>query len=49
MPMTLSRRQFLAGSTALLGSAYYPFSWANNTSVDLPIPPLMDGSDGSPI
>ena len=49
MPMTLSRRQFLASSTALLGSAYYPFSWANSAPVNLPIPPLVEGSDGSPI
>ena len=49
MSSTLSRRQFLAGSVAMLGAGYIPDIWSKTTSTRLPIPPLVDGSQGKPI
>ena len=49
MSITVSRRQFLKYSTAILSAAYYPTSWAKITPNNLPIPPLIDGSDGAAI
>ena len=49
MPSTLSRRQFLAGSAAMLGASYIPNIWSKTTPTRLPIPPLVDGSQGRPI
>ena len=49
MSSTLSRRQFLAGSAAMLGAGYIPDIWSKTRSIRLPIPPLVDGSHGKPI
>ena len=49
MSSTLSRRQFLAGSAAMLGAGYIPDIRSKTTSTRLPIPPLVDGSQGKPI
>ena len=49
MSSTLSRRKFLAGSTVMLGAGYIPDIWSQTTSTRLPIPPLVDGSQGKPI
>ena len=49
MSLTLSRRQFLVSSTALLGASYFPYSWSKPTPVQLPIPPIVDGRQGTPI
>ena len=49
MSSTLSRRQFLAGSAAMLGASYLPDIWSKTTPTRLPIPPLVDGSQGRPI
>ena len=49
MSSTLSRRQFLAGSAAMLGAGYIPDIWSKSKSTRLPIPPLVDGSQGKPI
>ena len=47
MPLTLSRRQFLASSAAMLGASYTPNIWSKTTPTLLPIPPLVDGNEGS--
>ena len=49
MSLTLSRRQFLANSAAMLGASYIPDIWSKTTPTPLPIPPLVDGSQGRPI
>ena len=49
MSSILSRRQFLAGSAVMLGAGYIPDIWARSKSTRLPIPPLVDGSQGKPI
>ena len=49
MSLTLSRRQFLATGAALLGTSYFPYSWSKTTPTRLPIPPLVDGRQGTPI
>ena len=49
MSSTLSRRQFLAGSAAMLGAGYIPDIWSKSKSTRLPIPPLVDCSQGKPI
>ena len=49
MPSTLSRRRFLAGSAAMLGASYLPDIRSKTTPTRLPIPPLVDGSQGRPI
>ena len=49
MSVSFSRRQFLSGSSALLAASYFPYSWGKSNPVQLPIPPLVDGSLGKPI
>ena len=49
MSSALSRRQFLAGSAAMLGAGYVPGIWSRTTPTRLPIPPVVDGSRGRPI
>ncbi len=49
MSSTLSRRQFLAGSAALLGAGYIPDIRSETTPTRLPIPPLVDAGEGKPI
>ena len=49
MSLILSRRRFLACSTALCGASYFRPAWANDTRVKLPIPTLMDGTSGHPV
>ncbi len=49
MSSALSRRQFLAGSAAMLGAGYVPGIWSKTTPTRLPIPPVVDGSRGRPI
>ena len=49
MSVNFSRRQFLAGSSALLAASCIPYSWGKTTRVQLPIPPLVDGFHGKPI
>ena len=49
MSSKLSRRQFLAASAAMLSAGYIPDLWSNTASTRLPIPPLVDGSQGKPI
>ena len=48
MSLTLSRRHFLAGSAAFLGTSYLP-TWSKAKPSTLPIPPLVEGSRGAPI
>lgn len=45
----ISRRRFLAGSTALMGSGYVGAVCSKPNLVKLPIPSLVDGTNGSPI
>ena len=49
MSLTLSRRHFLASSAAILGTSRISNSWSKTTPIQLPIPPLVDGSQGRPI
>ncbi len=49
MSLTLSRRRFLASSTALLGASYVRPVWSRATPPNLPIPALIDGTQGEPI
>ena len=49
MSLTLSRRRFLTSSTALLGASYVRPVWSKATSPNLPIPALIDGTQGEPI
>ena len=49
MPFPLSRRRFIAGSTALLGASYVGTAWSTTAPTKLPIPPLVDGTQGAPI
>ena len=49
MSMAISRRRFIAGTAAFLGTSYLPRSWSNARPARLPIPPLVDGSQGRPI
>ena len=49
MPLTVSRRRFLAGSAALLGAGYVPLVRSMSARPRLPIPALVDGSNGEPI
>ncbi|OED34648.1 hypothetical protein AB833_32095 [Chromatiales bacterium (ex Bugula neritina AB1)] len=49
MPLPLSRRQFIASSTALLSASYFPWAWARTHSPKLPIPALVDGTSGVPV
>ena len=49
MTLTLSRRRFLAGSAALLGTGCFRPAWSNAMSPGLPIPALVDGTRGEPV
>lgn len=49
MSTNLSRRRFLAGSSALLSAGYLDAAWARTARVALPIPSLVDGGSGDPI
>lgn len=44
-----SRRRFLTGSAALLAASYFPRAWSKTNRTLLPIPPLVDGTNGEPI
>ena len=47
--MIHSRRRFLAGGAALLAAGYLQTAWAKAAPRRLPIPRLVDGSDGAPV
>ena len=49
MSRAFSRRQFIAGSAALIGASYLPHGWSKTTPPRLPIPPLVDGREGRPV
>ncbi len=49
MAFSLSRRRFLVSSTALLSTAYFLPAWSKSRPVSLPIPSLIDGTNGDPI
>ncbi|WP_422040959.1 multicopper oxidase domain-containing protein [Roseibium sp.] len=49
MSLTFSRRQFLAGGLALTGTCLVGPAWSNTARPRLPIPPLADGTDGTPL
>ncbi len=49
MSPVLSRRQFLISSTTLLGASCFQPVWSNFAPSKLPIPPLVDGTQGEPI
>lgn len=49
MPLELTRRHFLASSASLLSASYIPHAWAKLLATKLPIPTLLDGSQGNPI
>ncbi|MEO0444071.1 MAG: multicopper oxidase domain-containing protein [Pseudomonadota bacterium] len=49
MSFTFSRRRFLAGSAAVLGASYISPVWSTAARPLLPIPKLIDGTQGEPI
>ncbi|MEM7654315.1 MAG: multicopper oxidase, partial [Pseudomonadota bacterium] len=49
MSLTLSRRQFISGSAALLAASSLRPAWSNTDRPTLPIPALIDGTNGEPI
>ncbi len=49
MSFNLSRRRFLASSTALLSTGYFQHTWPKPAPSGLPIPALIDGTHGEPI
>lgn len=49
MLLTLPRRRFLASSTALLSVACFRSAWPSAAAMTLPIPPLVDGTNGEPV
>ena len=49
MSFTLSRRRFVAGSTALLSAGCFKSAWSTAAPASLPIPALVDGTNGEPI
>ena len=49
MLFPLSRRRFLAGGIAMMGAGYMRPAWSKATPSNLPIPTLIDGTDGEPI
>lgn len=49
MTFNYSRRQFLAFSSAVMAVSFLPRAWGNTTRVALPVPPLIDGSNGQPV
>ncbi len=49
MSLTLSRRRFVAGSAALLSAGFFQTGWSRSAPASLPIPALVDGTNGEPI
>lgn len=49
MSISLTRRRFLATSAVLAGASYWPDVWGKTASRALPIPTLVDGSQGNPV
>lgn len=49
MSFNLSRRQFLAGCAAMTGATFMRPAWSSAARPALPIPTLIDGTDGDPI
>ena len=49
MSRAFSRRQFIVGSAAFIGKSYLPYGWSKTVPPRLPIPPLVDGREGSPV
>ncbi|MEM7288833.1 MAG: multicopper oxidase domain-containing protein [Pseudomonadota bacterium] len=49
MSFKLSRRGFVTGGSAFLGSGYLNMAWAKTGSTVLPIPKLLDGTNGEPL
>ena len=49
MSFTLSRRQLLAGGLAMLSANYIRPAWSTASPPNLPIPALIDGTNGEPI
>ncbi|WP_422366516.1 multicopper oxidase domain-containing protein [Pelagibius sp.] len=47
--MTLSRRRFLTGSAAFVGTAFASNAWSNSNRPELPIPTLIDGTIEAPV
>ncbi|MCG7982463.1 MAG: multicopper oxidase domain-containing protein [Candidatus Thiodiazotropha lotti] len=45
----ISRRRFLIGCATLVGVKIHPTIWAKTTVTKLPIPTLVDGTDGQPV
>ncbi len=46
---TLSRRRFLVSCSALLTSSFIQSSWSKPKRVELPVPKLIDGTNGKPV
>ncbi len=49
MSFAISRRQFIAGSAALIGASRLKPAWAKAAPVALPIPTLVDGTNSEPV
>lgn len=49
MSIKLTRRQFAAGSVALLSCGSFNRAWGKTANTKLPIPPLLDGTAAEPI
>ena len=49
MALALSRRQLLAGGTALMAAIAFRPVWADASRPALPVPPVMDGTGGDPL
>ncbi len=49
MTIKISRRRFLVGSGAILAATRLPQSWAKSPQTVLPMPKLIDGSQGTPV
>ena len=49
MMIKISRRQFLVGGAMMLATNRFNQSWAKSPQITLPIPKLIDGSQGTPI
>ncbi|MCG8017654.1 MAG: multicopper oxidase domain-containing protein [Candidatus Thiodiazotropha sp. 'RUGA'] len=45
----ISRRRFLIGCAAFISARFHPTIWAKTTVTKLPIPTLIDGTDGEPV
>lgn len=49
MPFSLSRRHFLAGSVSAFSVGFTCPAWSNMQPTRLPIPELVDGTNGDPV